>query len=208
MKRKQVVPMLLTILLLVCAQPVFAPEANDVGTATEDRVQHQGDEYRRQEAGKPPVSPFDDPKLANNPHAWLDFLGYYLEVAMLAFALQLLVTACIFGYLKEKGKCIAAIIAALVVAIPGIAAPGLLILADDQLLNSDADRWLLIKAVGFFWLIAQLLVASLPVVVAFKARRLKKRKVLVCGFSIASLFIGLFWPIAMFFAFSKDEPKP
>jgi hypothetical protein len=156
-------------------------------------------------SGLPP-DPFGNPTLENNPHAWLNYLGYYLEMGMLGSALALLITTVDLAILKRSVPAILAGLSAIVLAIAGLAVPGLLLLVDKAV--DDSSRWLVVHTLQVAWFIAAASMVVLPIAISFKRRQSRKRKLLVTAFSICSSLVSiLFWPAAVHWAITSPKPN-
>jgi hypothetical protein len=207
-----------TLALLITATSAFAqsssaqqegqpqsPPSADPNDTTEVTGSEPFNTHGRR--GKP-LDPMEHPIIENNPHAWLEFLGYYAEMSMLGSALAFLLGAVDLAILRRILPAFFLAIFAVGTAVVGLAMPGLLIIVDHDWVTTDSARWLVVHGLQIAWFLLGAIMFLAPIVISWKRRQNKKRKILVGVVSALCVLLSpLLWPAAIHLALTEKKAK-
>lgn len=156
-----------------------------------------------------PVNPVGDPKYADKPLVWVDFVTYVVEMGMLSFAFSFFACAIVFAFKRIWVGATALFFLSAISGVLGLAVPGLCLMLVKTSLSTIPQQWLLVNSVMAMYALCVLVAVVIPVVVSLRKAFTRNRKIQIAVLSILGGLLGpLFWVVAMSLAFSKVNEEP
>jgi hypothetical protein len=152
-----------------------------------------------------PVNPIFASSLGNDPHRWLESLGYWGEMYLLASAMTMFIAFIVLVVQRHWVPSALLLVTSMVTAVIGLAAPGLCILADTEWSSDDATRFTYISAIKALALISWLVFWLSPVAIALLRKQSKKFMICSLVGGLVSAVIPLVWVVAIHFAFWRSK---